>query len=543
MVGLIRASAQASEPHHGDSVQSRQAIDDALEKEAIREHIQRRRRDDQIRRREFNYLRKVRAEGLTAFPSTPARPSVFQNSSMFNPDALDRSRTVRKIDAIEAQMSSQWAASKIGAPAPPNPAPRAGGTRSMPLQPAAAAAVAPPMARELPPLEMESELDLDFTGLLAEQGRATQLTPLTVQPEASAAKGPEIADGALAEHPVLQEAATCFAAGDDDAAERALLAVLQSPASGDEAAEACSAGLLDLYRATGQQSDFDLVAIEYAQLFGRSAPEWFSVDEVAPTRAGALDDLSLLATAGGDALGWSCPAHLTLPATTALQALANRPGVPLVHWDALQEVAPECLAPLGALFQRWSDAVAELQFSGTDVLLGVLAQATPMEDREVDPAWWNVRLEVLRTLNQPAAFEEVALDFCVTYEVSPPSWTPPRCHLVGASAAPVAHSASGFGPSELTPEASLALSGVLQGDVLPALNALLARAPREDPLLLSCERLVRVDFEAAVSILNWVTHLNEHQRNVLFVNVPRLLAAYFDVVGISAQAHVLTGKR
>jgi ABC-type transporter Mla MlaB component len=108
--------------------------------------------------------------------------------------------------------------------------------------------------------------------------------------------------------------------------------------------------------------------------------------------------------------------------------------------------------------------------------------------------------------------------------------------------APVARSVSGFGPSEPAPESSLALSGVLQGDVLPALEELWARAPREETIVLSCARLVRVDYVAAVSILNWVTTMKEKKRSVLFVNVPRLLAAYFDVVGISAQARVLTSK-
>jgi hypothetical protein len=51
-----------------------------------------------------------------------------------------------------------------------------------------------------------------------------------------------------------------------------------------------------------------------------------------------------------------------------------------------------------------------------------------------------------------------------------------------------------------------------------------------------------VDFVAAVSLLNWVTNVTASGRHVQFVHVPRLLAAYFDVVGISAQARVLTGK-
>ena len=36
-------------------------------------------------------------------------------------------------------------------------------------------------------------------------------------------------------------------------------------------------------------------------------------------------------------------------------------------------------------------------------------------------------MEVLRVVHRPDEFELVALDYCVTYEVSPPSWDSSRC--------------------------------------------------------------------------------------------------------------------
>ena len=46
-----------------------------------------------------------------------------------------------------------------------------------------------------------------------------------------------------------------------------------------------------------------------------------------------------------------------------------------------------------------------------------------------------LRLEALRLAHRPDQFDEVAIDYCVTFEVSPPSWENARCkaQLIGAT--------------------------------------------------------------------------------------------------------------
>ena len=52
----------------------------------------------------------------------------------------------------------------------------------------------------------------------------------------------------------------------------------------------------------------------------------------------------------------------------------------------------------------------------------VLQEAAPTGVRDADPAYWLLRLDALRMANRPDQFDEAAIDYCVTYEVSPPSW-------------------------------------------------------------------------------------------------------------------------
>jgi hypothetical protein len=61
----------------------------------------------------------------------------------------------------------------------------------------------------------------------------------------------------------------------------------------------------------------------------------------------------------------------------------------------------------------------QLRFIGADALERVLRDATPSGNKDVNPAWWRLRMEVLRVMHRPDEFELVALDYCVTYEVSP----------------------------------------------------------------------------------------------------------------------------
>ena len=59
-------------------------------------------------------------------------------------------------------------------------------------------------------------------------------------------------------------------------------------------------------------------------------------------------------------------------------------------------------------------------------------------------------------------------------------------------------------------------------------------------MIISCAKLVRVDFSAAGTLLNWVSARQAENRLVQFSEVNRLVAAFFNVIGIAEHARVLT---
>jgi ABC-type transporter Mla MlaB component len=81
----------------------------------------------------------------------------------------------------------------------------------------------------------------------------------------------------------LEQAALSFANGDLAGAQQALHTALRAAPPGSALAPRWAAALLDLARITGQRALFDAAASDYGRHFERDVPGWFSVsDALAP---------------------------------------------------------------------------------------------------------------------------------------------------------------------------------------------------------------------------------------------------------------------
>jgi ABC-type transporter Mla MlaB component len=173
--------------------------------------------------------------------------------------------------------------------------------------------------------------------------------------------------------------------------------------------------------------------------------------------------------------------------------------------------------------------------------------------RDADPVFWLVRLDALRLANRADQFDECAIDYCVTYEVSPPSWERARCNVRisggGASTrAPsmsiVSEVSTGFMESALEDDgnglqvANVELSGQLVGDISATLKQLDTQLGASALVQVSCARLIRVDFIAAGDLLNWVLAKRSENRSITFADANRLVALFFGAMGINEHAKV-----
>ncbi len=584
--------------------------DSGYSREALKEMIERKRQNDFVRKREFDHLRKLRRREPLTGAEQAGRPSFFQSSMTSNHD--DRAETLKKIDEIEAQMSRQWWKGKQGE----GEAARGGGgfPHSAGLRPEAGP-TQPPGPSVVGRIAGASQQDEDshFESTEAssvipsgqwtdaptaytptQMAEAAPTVPGSVAPATSAPAAPRPLMGqspampgmatvaprvpmgagfstqrlyaavpadSLTD-PDLEEAAIRFANGDDAGAEESLMAALQGAHLRPDLAEAWMSALFDLYRATGQQARFDSVAIEFANRFGRSPPAWFSTpDQLARMSASAAPTRQTRAASAGGEPDWRSPATLSAAALEELQALTRVPGPLLLDWSALSNIGLDAVTPLARLVAYWAVTPATLVCRGHAALERALQVLTPSGDRTVDPVCWQLRMDALRIMRLQDAFELVALDYCVTFEVSPPSWQDPRCtcelqDLSDPHALEEEDLRSNWDHPHSTwddplqgltvpvgledqPPAVVELSGEILGDAGDVLARLEAGMEESHRLVISCARLIRVDFTAAGSILNWVAEQQGKGCQVQFRDVNRIVAAFFNVIGITEHARVV----
>ncbi|WP_431098294.1 STAS domain-containing protein [Polaromonas aquatica] len=571
--------------------------DEAMSKQLLKEMIERKRQNDFVRKREFDMLRKMRKrEAMVGIGQDPGgRPSFFQSSMPSKPD--DRASTLKKIDEIEAQMSMQWWKTKNGG-MPDNSvhAPLSHGAATQPPMldnalPTAYRATAPAglqhmnaakmaelqAAREAAAQEASQTEPDSLSVALAAARSAPQ--PLPKPPPAMGAPtgvgGGYDTTGAsgfspskitavdveevVAHDAELEEAAIRFANGDDAGAEAGLLEIL-APGAVRAGHPDTWLTLFDLYRATAQQDKFETAAIQFVERFDRSAPQWFSMpDMVKMLSAPAAGK----AATNGPAVDWVCPSVLGIQTVAALKAAMAKAPMPWrLDWNNLKSIEPAALEPLYKVFSGWAAQPVQLRFMGDAQLQKVLQNATPSGSRDTEQNWWLLRMEALRVTHRPDDFELAALDFCVTYEVSPPAWDSARCEYkpldaqggvmsgraiigdvyrdsVSSSLSAIDGDTQIDAPSsQMSNVLSVELSGQIQGDAIAVLDKLEVKLMGADMMMISCAKLIRVDFSAAGTLLNWVSAREDENRSVQFTEVNRLVAAFFNVIGITEHARV-----
>ena len=570
---VVRFVANPATDWHDLNSRQEELKETELEKSELKAMIERKRRNDFVRKREFDMLRKVRREGLSSEQLAALEGSSRIDDSESKPESGAKAdgAVKAKIDEIEQQMvgdggfsasvrripnnffdaptqPSQLSttgtapAAYQAAPAPAVPSPTA---------PAGAAARTPPPSVSVPTLSLSASAD---AGAPPAAAPAVGLSPLAgmnlgVSPEFANAFAVEVSE--VVHDPELDEAVIAFANADFEGCEQSLLQL--TGASGPRAQHAETwLVLFDLYRAIGQQQKFESLALDYAQQFGWSAPQWFSLPKLV-AEAASQEARPAKSRVSGD-IGWVCPAVVDADAVARLRSQTLQMPLPWVFdWSQLRSIDAEACSKLSELFRHWSTEALDMRWLAGEQLFTVLAEAAPTGARDVDPAYWVLRLDALRMANRPDQFDEAAIDYCVTYEVSPPSWERAQCNvrISGSTVSTqspalsvVSDVSTSFVESTMTEDASpvrmasVELSGQLVGDIGATLAKMSGELGDASIVNVSCARLIRVDFIAAGDLLNWVLSRRGESRTVSFNEAHRLVALFFGAMGINEHARV-----
>ena len=370
-----------------------------------------------------------------------------------------------------------------------------------------AATPAKPVAPEPPKEELGS---LDFTAPGAIEVHE-ELLPGHV----------ELRESSASLHPVVEEAAILYANGQDPAALATLETAVEAGSLGPSS-EQVWAMLFDLYQLMNMREAFEKRALDYSVKHEKSPPTW--VEQAKQTLGPAL-------TTGGTAfvsfvgiLGEATEKALKqLEKVVAGHSLARADFAKLTGVDVLGA------ASLMKTMKASRKVKCELIMSGQEKLAELLKSRIEVGRRE-DETIWLLLLELYQHMGQQDLFEEWAVNYAVTFEVSPPSWeTMPAKKKAPDEPAPAAAPAE----AECFP-----LSGEMFSAGSDAFRKLVDYATGREQVLIDCSALKRMDFVSAGLFLNTLTNLQITGCSVTIRNPNQLINALFGVLGINQVAHV-----
>lgn len=274
----------------------------------------------------------------------------------------------------------------------------------------------------------------------------------------------------------IDEAALLFSSEQDDAAIAVLNLAIAEPARHTHEREKLAwYMLLELYQAKALASEFDRVALAYAQRFETSPPQWRAQPQSAHPSQLALLRIH------GKLCGPDLPEVAALPPAAIAQGSLR---LEVEHLESIDLAG--CQAMLTHL-QRWRNqriqVEAEVSTQASTALRSLIQQGR----RDSDDSAWLLLIELFRLAHDSEAYEDCCAAFSLTYEMSPPIAPPePDPH----------HTAS----ITINPHQGCELPAHIHLPVTALLQTLKA-ARTESGLILDARYLQRIDFHAANHLL------------------------------------------
>lgn len=310
-----------------------------------------------------------------------------------------------------------------------------------------------------------------------------------------------------------------YANGNVREAEAVLDGVLSEGADG--AGEGLWMMLLDLYRLTGQKERFESRVLDYATRFERSPPAWEDLSNKASRRPKA-EAIPLFNIAGVLSAG-------VAEQCRQIRVIGERGGSVRLDLKRLRSFDEEGCTLLMELIAHLKAERVKMALINSGHLAEMLAPHVKPGEAKARPVWL-LLLELLQHTGEFERFEQVALDYAITFEESPPSWE---------AVEPIASSEL----KQIEEEQARSEAGfVFEGELLNAggdtLRKLAAAASERDAMEVDCTELRRMDFVTAGTLFNIVATLRSQGKLVTLVNVNAMVGALLRVMGVDQVAQV-----
>ena len=329
--------------------------------------------------------------------------------------------------------------------------------------------------------------------------------------------------------PSLENAALMFAHGNESAASAALLHAVASSERTQPMVWMC---LFDLLARGRDRNAFEELALRFVVEFERSAPAW---DEMAgASSADASSANGLHARVRPKTLLRGTLTDPQAPVIAALVEASKRKDATPPRFDLdvadLDGVSDVCGMLLAGSLAALRRKGAVISIRGLDATTRRLA-ATLRQGDATQKGLWYLVLELLQWSAQSQVFEDRAVDFAITFGISPPSMEPltaAQRSVLTASAADVTSAV------ETLVDDRIVWRGELKGPADLCLRTLLPETVTTNPVIIDMRRVLRVDFICGGAIANAITRLMAQAIDVRVVAATPIIQTLLQLTGTPA---------
>lgn len=336
---------------------------------------------------------------------------------------------------------------------------------------------------------------------------------------------------------IVDEVAIIFASGETKEAAEILIKYLNS-VSGDTDKKVWFM-LLDIFQAIDDHKQFDATAVHYANKFSTSPPSW----------EGEKKDIEVVAV----------DSQIPQSSNSLIvdTALTIRIEPKMKEFVVASREAKTCRLNLSNIRPDKSDIIGfRLLQEGMYILRKNKVLATLMGDTQIqrwlkekidslmesqdsnDMPYWLVYLEILQWRGMAQTFEDVALNYAMIYEVSPPGWD---------DAGVMSIEDANDGDSQLVLGKTSDM--VLLDDVITDSNfgsmesAMKAVLADKEEVTVNMANVKRFDFNAAGGLCSFLGIANIDKSKIILYHPNELVVTLFAIVGASDFFTIIPRKR
>jgi anti-anti-sigma regulatory factor len=278
--------------------------------------------------------------------------------------------------------------------------------------------------------------------------------------------------------------------------------------------------LFDFYRIHRRQADFDRLALDYAMRFESSPPVWES-GQRDPQKASKKETSRPLV------LPVRLDQTISEKLGNILSSLDKSTTLQL-DFSKVSEIYPEGAQGVSDMLATSRKRNLKFQVSGAGSMTDLLRSR--MHSEPAIQAYWLMLMAIYQLLGKQTEFEDMAVDFAVAFELSPPSWENVQAAQEVAA------------PEPEMPKDAFSLTGVISDASQDQISRLIQYAQPRSDVVVDCSAVTRVDYAYIGHMIGELMQLLGSGKVLTLQGQNALVNELFCTMGIDQLANLVPAK-